>query len=204
MAYCTNCGYEIKENSKFCPNCGTKMKTLESKIERRPPPKKRMQKGVVKSLQNKTSNYVKSKIKETILPKTPKENLFTHSETKTDDIQIDNNNTINTNKTSKNLILFYVLLNILLFSFGQSSDDIMGVKFFSVIILVTYFIRHKKEKPFNWLVKIILGLQAILLLSIFISSAEYLFVNFFSFLTTLSLLGLFIVILLLLFKGNKT
>ncbi|MCF6169147.1 hypothetical protein, partial [Lutibacter sp.] len=59
-----------------------------------------------------------------------------------------------------------------------------------------------KERIFNWFIKIILGLQAILLLSIFISSAD-LFVDFISFLTTLSLLGLFIVILLLLFKGNK-
>ncbi|AMC11025.1 hypothetical protein Lupro_07090 [Lutibacter profundi] len=202
MPFCTNCGASINNKTKFCPNCGFKIGITPKNSSE--PSKKKMEKGVVKSLKNETSNYVKSKIKETVSPKTQKDNLYTHSEIKTDDIQIDNNNTINTKKTAKNLILFYVLLNILLFSFGEGSDDIMGVKFFSVIILVIYFIRHQKEKPLNWLLKIFIGLQAILLFSIFITQSQYLFVNFISFLTTLSLLGLFIIILLLLFKGNKT
>lgn len=202
MKHCTNCGSKLKINAKFCTSCGSKIGITPKNSSE--PSKKKMEKGVAKSLKNETSHYVKSKIKETVSPKTQKENLYTHSETKTDDILFDDNNTINMKKTAKNLILFYVLLNILLFSFGQGSYDIMGVKFFSVIILVIYFIRHQKEKPLNWLLKIFLGLQAILLFSIFISSAQYLFVNFISFLTTLSLLGLFIIILLLLFKGNKT
>jgi uncharacterized Zn finger protein (UPF0148 family) len=201
MPYCINCGTSLNNEIKFCPNCGVK---IEANITEKAgkPVKKKMQKGVVKSLQKETSNYVKSKIKETVLQKTPKENLATNNNIK--NIETEDKNVIKQKKTSKNLILFYVLLNVLLFSFGLSSDDIMGVKFFSVLILIIYFIRHKKEKPFNWLLKIILGLQAILLLSIFMTQSEYLFANFLSFLTTLSLLGLFIVILLLLFKGNKT
>jgi len=27
MAYCSNCGYQLEENAKFCPACGTKTET---------------------------------------------------------------------------------------------------------------------------------------------------------------------------------
>ena len=199
MPYCSNCGTSLNNKIKFCPNCGVKIEAyLTKKTEKSV--KNKMEKGVVKSLQNKTSNYVKSKTKEMVLQKPPKENLATNNDPQIKKEKSD----IKTKKDTKNLIVFYVLLNILLFSFGQGSDDIMGVKFFSVVILIIYFIRHKKDKPFNWLLKIILGLQLILVFSIFMSQSEYLFTNFISFLTTLSLIGLFIVILLLIFKGNKT
>jgi len=203
MPYCSNCGASLNNEIKFCPNCGAKIGANITKKTGKPV-KKKMEKGVVKSLQKETSNYVKSKIKETVLPKTPNENLATNNNAQIKNIETEDKNVIKNKKTPKNLILFYVLLNILLFSFGQGSDEISGLKFFSVIILIIYFIRHKKEKPFNWLLKIILGLQAILLLSIFMTQSEYLFANFFSFLITLSLLGLFIIILVILFKGNKT
>lgn len=199
MPYCSNCGTSLNNETKFCPNCGAKIGVNLTKKSGKPV-KKKMQKGVVKSLQNKTSNYVKSKTKEMVLQKPPKENLATNNSPQIKKEKSD----IKTKKDAKNLIVFYILLNILLFSFGQGSDDIMGVKLFSAIILVIYFIRHKKDKPFNWLLKIILGLQLILVFSIFMSQSEYLFTNFISFSTTLALLGLFIVILLLMFKGNKT
>ncbi|MCF6169172.1 zinc ribbon domain-containing protein, partial [Lutibacter sp.] len=96
------------------------------------------------------------------------------------------NNSIGNKKNNiKNLLIYYFLLNIPLYILNSGVDEIIGVQVFSLVILITYLIRFNKERIFNWFIKIILGLQAILLLSIFISSAD-LFVDFISFLTTLS------------------
>ena len=108
------------------------------------------------------------------------------------------------NNNAKNLLIYYFLLNIPLYILNAGFDEIIGVQIFSLIILVTFFLRFNKEKVINWFMKIIFVLQLILVFSIFMTQSEYLFANFFSFLTTLFLVGLFIITLILLFKGNKT
>jgi len=199
MSYCTNCGTEILNNAKFCPNCGTKVNLLESKIERRPPPKRRMQKGVVKSLKKEFTNTVTSELKETIT-----ENPFIENTINDSSFEIENERTTDiTKKPSKKLIIIYLVISIFLLILGQESDEIIGVQYFSIFILVVYGIRHKKEKPFNWLLKIVLVLQLTLIFSIFMTQSEFFLYNLFSLLAGLSLLGLFIVILLLILKGNK-
>ncbi len=201
MAYCTNCGNKIKENSKFCPNCGTKIETLDTKIERKPPPKRRMEKGAVKSLKKEIKNTVTSKIENTISNQTLSKNILNDNDANP---KIKDNKAASSLwKSAKKTIIFYLLLSILLLILQQKSDEITGVQYFSIFILVAYAFRHKKEKPFNWLLKILLTLQLILIFSIFMTQLEFFFYNLFSFLAGLTLLGLFIVNLLLLFKGNK-
>jgi len=197
MSYCSNCGEPLNNDTKFCPSCGTKIETVNKDVKK--PISRKMDKGVVKSLKDETSNYATSKIKDTISKKDINENLFkdTSSEIK------DENPLADIKKPSKKFIIIYLLITIFLLILGPKSDEIIGVQYFSIFILVAYGIRHKKEKPFNWLLKIILILQLVLIFSIFMTQYEYFFSNFFTFLASLSLLGLFIVILTLLFKGNK-
>ena len=117
---------------------------------------------------------------------------------------VTNENIESKKNKAKNLLIYYFLLNIPLYILNSGYDEIIGVQIFSLLILVTFLIRLKKEKLVNWFMKIIFVLQSILIFSIFMTQSEYLFANFFSALLTLSLLGLFSIILILLFKGNKT
>ncbi len=117
---------------------------------------------------------------------------------------IPNNSVENKKSNAKNLLIYYFLLNIPLYILNIGFDEIIGVQIFSLVIFVTFLIRAKKEKLINWFMKIIFVLQLILVFSIFMTQSEYLFANFFASLITLSLLGLFIITLILLFKGNKT
>ena len=103
----------------------------------------------------------------------------------------------------KNILLYYFLLNIPLYILSSGIDEIIGVQIFSLIILITFFLRAKKEKVVNWFMKIIFVLQSILIFSIFMTQSEYLFSNLFSVLLTLSLLALFCITIVLLFKRDK-
>jgi uncharacterized Zn finger protein (UPF0148 family) len=197
MPYCSNCGTSINNNIKFCPNCGTKMENISQKTEQSS--KNKMEKGVVKSLKKEVTDTVTSRLKSTISKNPLKESIFDDSSSEIKD----NNPTSGIKKSFKKLIIIYLLISIFLLILGQKSDEIIGVQYFSIFILVAYGIRHKKEKPFNWFLKIILILQLILIFSVFMTSYKYFFSSFFSLLAGLSILGLFIVNILLLFKGNK-
>lgn len=37
MAYCSNCGYQLEENAKFCPACGTKTETSAETLAEQAP-----------------------------------------------------------------------------------------------------------------------------------------------------------------------
>jgi uncharacterized Zn finger protein (UPF0148 family) len=197
MPYCSNCGTSINNNIKFCPNCGTKMENISQKTEQSS--KNKMEKGVVKSLKKEVTDTVTSRLKSTISKNPLNESIFNDSSSEIKD----NNPTSGIKKSFKKLIIIYLLISIFLLILGQKSDEIIGVQYFSIFILVAYGIRHKKEKPFNWFLKIILILQLILIFSVFMTSYKYFFSSFFSLLAGLSILGLFIVNILLLFKGNK-
>ncbi|WP_367274628.1 zinc-ribbon domain-containing protein [uncultured Lutibacter sp.] len=115
------------------------------------------------------------------------------------------NKTIGNKKTNaKNVLIYYFLINIPLYILNTGVDEIIGVQIFSLIILITFILRLKKEKFVNWFMKIIFVLQSILIFSIFMTQSEYLFSNLFSALITLSLLALFCITIVLLFKRNKT
>lgn len=200
MAYCTNCGTENKNNSKFCPNCGTEIAVNSDKSRRRPPPKRKMQKGVVKSIQDETKKYVKSKAEESFTSKIPKEKVIKSgiSETRTIENKTTVSETASSKKTINNWTWIYIIMNGLLILLNIQSDEVMGVLIFSVLILGIVFFRRKNEKPYNWLVKIILVVQLVLLLALIIEDLEY-----FS-LVTLLLIGVLITNIILLFKGNNS
>ncbi|MGJ8743270.1 zinc-ribbon domain-containing protein [Polaribacter sp.] len=199
MAYCTNCGTDNKNNSKFCPNCGTAITEDLKKNKRRPPPKRKMKKGVVKSIENEATNSVKSKLKETVAPKTPKSSspiseVFESKKkttTSATELQIED-----TNKFNK-WTWIYAILNGLLLLLGIQSEEVTGVLIFSILILGIVFFRRKKEKPYNLLTKIVLVLQLLLLIAIIVEDLAYFSV------VTLLLIGLFASNIILLFKGNK-
>ena len=195
MAFCTNCGTNNKNNSKFCPNCGTEIAVDSNKSKRRPPPKRKMQKGVVKGIQDETTNFVKSKLKETLIPKAPIEKLTTNTISETQNAE---NKTTSNKNTINKWTWIYIIFNGLLILLNIQSEEVMGVVVFSVIILAIVFFRRKKDKPYNWIAKIILIIQLVLLFALIVDDLEY-----FS-LVTLLLIGVFISNVILLFKGNKS
>ena len=200
MAYCTNCGTEIKNESKFCPSCGTKTALDANKSKRRPPPKRKMQKGVVKSLQDETTNYVKSKVKETIIQEVPKTKQKLKDDTGSQTLD---KNTKTTKKGNKKWVILYFVFSFSLLYLFNEEDEIIGLAFFSIIVLITYFVRKKKEKPFNIFLKIILSLQVLLSISILMMNLEYMSSNGYSVLAVLLNTLLIFTIIMLFFKGNK-
>lgn len=204
MAYCTNCGTEITSNSKFCPNCGAKTTVDSNKSKRRPPPKRKMQKGVVKSIQDETTNYVKSKVKETLKPKVPKEKLTT-------DNTAEAQNTISESKAApskkvKKWMLFYILFNIPLYFINTGDDEITGVLIFSAAVLVGYAIyalQKVKEKPYTIFLKIVLVLQSLLAVSGIMSYLEYIDSGGSSLIAVISLALLVILNIRIIFRRNK-
>jgi len=65
----------------------------------------------------------------------------------------------------KKWLLVYVAVNILFVLFNSGSEEITGILIFSVLIFLIYFLRKKRTKPFNIVLKILLALQMILAVS---------------------------------------
>jgi hypothetical protein len=210
MKYCSHCGNELIGNIKFCPACGSNTEVLKSKVEK---PlmykreskslkenvidfgKKTLQNDVGKRIQDKTTNYVKSKVEETLSSNASKEKQTIKNISETQTIE---NKTSSINKSVSKWTWIYIIINVLLVYFGNQSEEVMGVLIFSILILGIVFFRRKKEKPYNWLVKIIMIIQLVLLVALVAESIEYM-----SFLTLL-FVGLLLSNILLLFKGNNS
>jgi hypothetical protein len=210
MKYCSHCGNELIGNTKFCTSCGTKTEISNGKVEK---PlmykheskslkgkaisfgKNTLQKDVQKKIQDETTNYVKSKFEETLRSTIQKENPTTSNiseKQNTEEKTVSNKNNIN------KWTWIYIIINALLVILVSNSDEVMGVLIFSVLILAIVFFRRKKEKPYNWLVKIILVVQLILLVAFVIEGVAYIST------ITLLFIGLVITNLALLFKGNNS
>jgi len=207
MKYCTNCGSVLNDETKFCAGCGEKA-SLPSEKGKKPSKKKsdtnNMEKGVVKSLKKETSNYVKSKIKNTISSNPDISKSIKKSSTLQDVFQSNPTNKIDSNSNpAKKLMIYYFLLNIPLYFINTSDDEILGILFFSVILLISYFIRIKKEKPFNIILKIIMGLQLLLMFASVMINLENLFSSIASVIAVITLIALIYVTGKLLIKGNK-
>lgn len=108
------------------------------------------------------------------------------------------------NKFFTNLFPIYIFLNIPLFYLNNGYEEISGILIFSAIVLIGYYVRRNKEKPFNILIKIVLVLQLVLVFSTIMMNLEHFFINFYSLLWATILILFLISILLLLVKGNKT
>ncbi len=210
MKYCTHCGNELIEDTKFCSSCGTKTGISNGNVEK---PlmfkgeskslkdkaisfgKNTLQKEVQKKIQDKASNYVKSKFEETFSSNTTQENPTTKT---ISERQTTENKTISNKNTINKWTWIYLFLNGILVYFGYQSDQVIGVLLFSVLILWIVFFRRKNDKPYNWLVKIILVVQLIFLIALVAEGIEYI-----SYITLL-FLGLLVTDLILLFKGNNS
>lgn len=218
MFFCTNCGTTLIQNAKFCPACGTNVlatKMSKNPVEKHsnendtgrkivPKPERGRANNLFKDkaqdfIKEKAQNYVKEKAQGFVSKNS------SQSENSTKQSTINNNsqtqNTENKNVSNKNGInkwtWIYIIINALLMILGSQSDKVMGVLIFSVLILAIVFFRRKKEKPYNWLVKIILVVQLILLFALIAESIEYISIF------TLVFMGLLLANLALLFKGNN-
>lgn len=207
MSFCTNCGTPFIKNAKFCPACGANLivskmgdyitdtlsddKNMGRKIVPKP------EKGRANNLFKKqTQDFIKEKAQSFIKEQTQefvKKNI-SQSEKPTKPSELNN-------KTSKKLnkwTWIYVIINALLMYVGSQSEEVLGVLFFSFFILLAVFIRRKKEKPYNWLVKIIMIIQLVLLVALIVENIEYISI------LTLLFIGLLVTNSILLFKGNNT
>jgi len=195
MKYCPNCGNTVNQNAKFCPSCGNKISITNTETEEGVFTK--MEKGAVKSLQNQVSETVQNKVENTFQEKT--NNIF---QEKVEE-PIEKNISKTNKKQSMVPLLWYILFSILLYTFGDSSETISGVMFFTVVTLIIYFIRRKKSQPINWISIIILVLQALLIFSFLMEMSDLLFVNEITSLLTLLFIGLLFSIGYLILKRNK-
>jgi len=208
MQYCTHCGSVLNEGTIFCSGCGKKV-NLPSGDGKKPSKKKsdsiKMDKGVVKSLKNEASNFMKSKIKKTITLNSntsrPSKKLQTSHKVSQTKSQTEISKKP---KYAKKLMIYYFLLNIPLYFINTGDDEIIGVLFFSAILLISYLIRMKKEKPFNIILKIIMGLQLLLMFATVMINLESLGTSISSVIAVITLLFLIFITGKLLFKGNKT
>lgn len=202
MAYCTNCGHQISDTTKFCPNCGVNVNTVTQNKEDAvpPPPKRSVQKGVVKSLKNQTSNYLKKKTKETVKPNLSKKDQ-TRKEFSEPTNEIESTEKKD-NKIATKWMIYYFIITIILTSLYGSYEEVQGISIFSIIIIITYFFRRNKDKPFNIVLKIFLVLQVLLVFSTLMTNLQYL-ENGNSLFATLLLAPLCFVIIMLIIKGNK-
>ncbi|MCB0472932.1 MAG: zinc ribbon domain-containing protein [Flavobacteriaceae bacterium] len=203
MAYCTKCGSQLPPAAKFCPVCGSQIASVATKGTGGY--KQAMYKKAVQKLQSQGEQLVKEKLTETV-KKSISQNLKKEVSFNKNEIENFEKSTINTSKpestklVSKGLTLWtwiYLAVNILMVVKYNRSDELMGIAFFSVIVLIVVFIRKSKQKPYNWLVKIILGIQLIFLAALIFERSAY------PDLSLLFLIALLLIDLRLLFKGNK-
>jgi hypothetical protein len=161
MKYCTNCGTQLKENTKFCTKCGEQV------------------------LKSSTENKV---IKEVAY---------------VDDISSPNADLKGSNSFKNALLGFYVLLNIPLYAVSGGDEQMLGFLFYSFVITLVIVLRIRKENTFNWVLKILIGLQLLFVFSILVSQFEFLFIDFISSIATIIFFLLFIVLITMLIKGNS-
>jgi hypothetical protein len=199
MPYCSNCGASLNKEIKFCPSCGNKIEVISNKAKKTP--KNKMEKGVIKSLKNETSNFVKSKITKTTPPSIPDNN--SPNIQKKNETNLFNKSSKKITKAKK-LMIYYFLLNIPIFFINNGEDEILGVLVFSGIILLLYLIRMGNEKPIHIILKIIMGLQALLMLSTIMVNLENIFNSILAFIAIIALVFLLIITIKVILKGNKT
>jgi len=204
MSYCKNCGQGLSSIDKFCHSCGTKVSAFLDKAYRKEYAQQ-MYKNSVQSLEKEGKSFIEKQIKqqvEKIVPKTGSISQSTQQiqevfkppkpSTQTNTKPIESQSGINI------WTWIYLAINAILIYLGYRNDDVIGVMLFTIVILLLVFIRRNKPKPYNWVVKIVLILQAVVLIAFTLERIEYLNI------ITLLMIILFLVNLRLIFKGNKS
>ena len=207
MQYCTNCGSVLNEGTKFCSGCGDKV-SLSGKGKK--PSKKKtdnplMEKGVVKSLKKGITNQIKSKIQKPLSHKPDISRTKKSPITNQDVFHANSTNEIKSGiSTAKKLMIYYFLLNIPLYFINTGDDEILGILIFSVIIILMYIRRIKYDKPFNIILKIVIGLQSLLMLASIMINIENLGSSLSSVIALITLIALLFFNGKIIAKGNKT
>lgn len=164
--YCSQCGNETNSAAKFCPSCGQPTKSSQPERE-----KPKMYKGQSKSLSDSTSQVLKSQLASKVgqsIKEQIKDTLSSNSKPVSEGIQRIANTGLDRLGT-----LSFLILNVLLLFLGYRSDTVIGVVLLSLVFGIFLFLRRKKPNPINWLIKIILILQILVLLGVILDSIEY-------------------------------
>ncbi|MBI9040598.1 zinc-ribbon domain-containing protein [Lutibacter sp.] len=204
MSYCSNCGINNPLEAKFCPSCGTKI-GIEASKKHLSSYKEKMYKNTIIGLKNEGKKIVENKAKEVFNSALSKSKniseesqsiseVFKATKTFNNEVEEPNSSTKKINKWT----WIYIIITVLLLYFGNQSEEVIGVLIFSILILGIVFFRRKKEKPYNWLVKIIIGVQLIFLVALVADRLE----NFSA--ITILFIGLLITNIMLLLKGNNS
>lgn len=189
MAYCTNCGQPLLGQAKFCAGCGTKVlaeqiRTYASGY------REKMHKGVEQQLKSNLRSYANAAIKKNISRMAEKGISAAVSAPPI------------TNKVAGGVTLWtwlYLIVNVIIAVRGYHSDQVIGIVFCSLIVLSLVFIRRKKAKPYNWLTKLLLVVQMVIVALILY---RHVMDQYFTFISLLFAALLYIDFTLL-FKGNK-
>lgn len=199
MAYCTKCGKPLLPAAKFCPACGTQIIAGQN-TSYASGYKEKMYKGVEQqlksSLRSKASSSFQKNASEWIeqgKTEAKKVQEVTSKRKVTESVK---------KETPGGVTIWtwlYLIVNIILAVQGYRINEVLGILFFSFIILALVYSRRKKAKPYNWLVKLLLVVQVV-----FLAALIYLRVMDQNFTLTALLFGALLFIdFKLLFNGNK-
>lgn len=223
MAYCTNCGQPLLGQVKFCAGCGTKV-VAELIQTYATGYKEKMYKGVEQQLKSSLRSYAESTLRKNISrmaekgisavldpPPIPgptpvsqipvsqpspveKKSTTVSQPTATEppiEYEVNGGITIWT--------WLYVIVNVIIAVRGYLSNEVIGILVCSIIVLLLVFTRRKKVKPYNWLSKLLIVVQMVVVASILY---RHVMGQFFTF-TSLLFAALLYIDFSLLFKGNK-
>lgn len=209
MAFCTNCGQSLGSGVRFCPSCGTQVAAapLESKIRGY---KEKMFKGAEQRLKTTLQGQARSAAQK-VFSKAAGEARRQAGEAISESFTSEEAVPENPVKGVSGWIWIFLLLSILLALLSGVSGDLAfvvtgilaygigRVLILSAVILLLVLARKNKPKPMNWLAKILLLGQILLLTWILYNRIMGQYFD----LSALAMAALFLTDLKLLFNGNK-
>lgn len=212
MQYCTQCGTAISSQTKFCPSCGLEMSFKSPVVKEADHLPEKMEKGVVKSLQDRSEGISKAQIKESFNDLVPKKDAL---EMNADDQHRQTGfpplpgkyfspPKVQGHDQDKEAgvsfwIWIYLIFNLGLGYLGYRIANVIWILAISGFIIIGVWIRKGKLKPYNWLIKIFIIGQLIILPELLYPRLQYMAIDA----VTILCIGILILDLLLLFKGNK-
>lgn len=223
MAYCTNCGQPLLGQVKFCAGCGTKVvseliQTYAAGY------KEKMYKGVEQQLKSSLRSYAESTLRKNISrmaekgisavldpPPIPGPTPVSQIPVSQPSPAEKKSTTVSQPTVTEPPIEYevnggitiwtwlYVIVNVIIAVRGYLSNEVIGILVCSIIVLLLVFTRRKKVKPYNWLSKLLIVVQMVVVASILY---RHVMGQFFTF-TSLLFAALLYIGFSLLFKGNK-
>lgn len=209
MAFCTNCGQSLGSGVSFCPSCGTRVAAVppESKIRGY---KEKMFKGAEQRLKTTLQGQARSAAQK-VFSKAAGEARRQAGEAISESFTSKEAVPQNPGKGVSGWIWIFLLLSIFLALLSGVSGDLAfvvtgilaygigRVLILSAVILLLVLARKNKPKPMNWLAKILLLGQILLLTWILYNRIMGQYFD----LSALVMAALLSTDLKLLFNGNK-